>query len=247
MDSYTTQEEKPDQYAIFWSILTILILLMVVCVAAGFLVIFTNPYSSLNPFPPPTLPARAQLPTSTPTNAFIPLPPTWTATSSPVPVPTDTPKPTSTLPPTPTPITLTPTPPFTPTPPAGGYPFDVRQGFPKAIENIYHPELDCEWMGVGGQVVDLSDAPVTGLIVRLGGSLPGVKIEENTISLTGVALNYGRSGYEFKLADQPIASSDSLWIQLINQAGVPISEKVYFSTFASCTQNLILIDFKQTR
>jgi len=123
----------------------------------------------------------------------------------------------------------------------------VRQGFPKAIENIYHPELGCEWMGVGGQVVDLSDAPVTGLIVRLGGRLPGVKIEENTISLTGVALNYGRSGYEFKLADQPIASQGLLWVQLINQSGVPISEKVYFDTFDSCTQNLILIDFKQTR
>jgi hypothetical protein len=247
MDNYTTPEEKPDRYAIFWSILTILILLMAVCVAAGFLVIFTNPVSSLNPFPPPTLPVRAELPTSTPTNVVIPLPPTWTATSSPVPIPTDTPTPTSTLPPTPTPITLTPTPPFTPTPPEGGYPYAVRQGFPKAIENIYHPELGCEWMGVGGQVVDLSDAPVTGLIVRLGGRLPGVKIEENTISLTGVALNYGRSGYEFKLADQPIASQGLLWIQLINQSGVPISEKVYFDTFDSCTQNLILIDFKQTR
>jgi hypothetical protein len=247
MDNYTTSEEKPDRYAAFWSILTILILLIAVCVAAGFLVIFTNPDSSLNPFPPPTLPVRAELPTTTPTNEVIPLPPTWTATSSPVPIPTDTPTPTSTLPPTPTPITLTPTPPFTPTPPAGGYPYAVRQGFPKAIENIYHPELDCVWMGVGGQVVDLSDAPVTGLIVRLGGSLPGVKIEENTISLTGLALNYGRSGYEFKLADQPIASQDSLWIQLLNQAGTPISERVFFDTFESCTQNLILIDFKQTR
>ena len=96
-------------------------------------------------------------------------------------------------------------------------------------------------------MLDLSDAPVTGLIVRLGGSLPGVKIEQNSISLTGVALNYGRSGYEFKLADQPIASRNSLGVQLLNQAGVPISERVYFNTVESCTQNLILIDFKQTR
>jgi hypothetical protein len=180
MDNYATLEEKPDRTAIFWSILTILILLIAVCIAAGFLVVFTNPYSSLNPFPPPTLLARAELPTSTPTNEVIPLPPTWTATSSPVPIPTDTPTPTSTLPPTPTPITLTPTPPFTQC--LAVAPLCVRQGFPKAIENIYHPELDCTWMGVGGQVVDLSDAPVTGLIVRLGGSLPGVKIEENTIA-----------------------------------------------------------------
>lgn len=247
MNSYNEPEAKPDRSAVFWSLLTILILLMVVCVVAGFLVIFTNPYSALNPFPPPTLPARAMLPSATPTNAVLPLPPTWTPTSSPVPLPTDTPTPTWTLPPTPTPITLTPTPPFTPTPPPGGYPYEVRAGFPKAIENIYHPELGCNWMGVGGQVVDLSDAPVTGLIVRLGGSLPGVKIEENTLSLTGLAITYGRSGYEFKLADQPIASRDSLWVQLINQAGTPISERVYFSTYDSCAQNLILIDFKQAR
>jgi hypothetical protein len=247
MNNYTAPQAKPDRSAIFWSILAILFLLMVVCVVAVFAIIFTNPYSSLNPFPPPTLPARAQLPSATPTNVVIPLPPTWTATSSPVPIPSDTPTPTWTLPPTPTPITLTPTPPFTPMPPPGGYPYAVRQGFPKAIENIYHPELGCDWMGVGGQVVDLSDAPVTGLIVRLGGSLPGVKIEENTISLTGLALNYGRSGYEFKLADRPIASRNSLWIQLLNQAGAPISERAYFDTYESCTQNLILIDFKQVR
>lgn len=247
MNSYSVSESKPSRSGLFWSMLTILFLLMVVCVAAGFLVIFTNPSSALNPFPPPTLPARAMLPTATPTNAVIPLPATWTATSSPVPIPTETPTPTSTLPPTPTPITLTPTPPFTPTLPPEGYPYALRPGFPKAIENIYHPELGCDWMGVGGQVVDLSDAPVTGLIVRLGGRLPGVQIEENTYSLTGVALNYGRSGYEFKLADRPIASKNLLWIQLVNQAGVPISDRVYFSTFESCDQNLILIDFKQAR
>ena len=50
-----------------------------------------------------------------------------------------------------------------------------------------------------------------------------------------------------QLADQPIASNNSLWVQLINQAGTPISDKVFFSTYESCTQNLILIDFKQTR
>jgi hypothetical protein len=247
MKSYTAPEAKPDRSAIFWSLLTILVLLLVVCVVAAFLVVFTNPYSALNPFPPPTLPARAELPTATPTNAVIPLPATWTPTSSPVPIPTDTPTPTSTLPPTPTPVTLTSTPTVTPTPPPEGYPYEVRKGFPKAIENIFHPELGCEWMGVGGQVVDMSDAPVTGLIIRLGGSLPGEKIEANTFSLTGVALNYGRAGYEFKLADQPIASNNSLWVQLINQAGVPISDRVYFSTYESCTQNLILIDFKQAR
>ncbi|MFM8321574.1 MAG: hypothetical protein ACKOC5_11725, partial [Chloroflexota bacterium] len=145
---------------------------------------------------------------------------------------------------------LTPTPSMTPTlppTPSGGYPYEVRQGSPKAIPNIYYPELGCNWMGVGGQVVDRNDAPVTGLMVRLGGQAPGIVLEENTFTLTGVALNYGRSGYEFKLGDAPVPSKDVLWVQLVGQDGIPLSDKVYFQTYVACEQNLIIIDFKQVR
>jgi hypothetical protein len=100
-------------------------------------------------------------------------------------------------------------------------------------------------MGVGGQVLDINNAPVTGLIIQLGGELPGVKIPEHFITLTGVAINYGRSGYEFKLADKPIASRMSLWLQLLNQSGGSLSDKVYFDTYDNCEKNLIIIDFKQ--
>lgn len=102
-------------------------------------------------------------------------------------------------------------------------------------------------MGVGGQVLDMSNAPVIGLIIRLGGGLPGVRIPEDTFSLTGLALSYGRSGYEFTLANQPIASTGQLWIQLLNQEGGPLSEQVYFDTYSDCDKNLIIIDFVQTR
>jgi hypothetical protein len=100
-------------------------------------------------------------------------------------------------------------------------------------------------MGVGGQVVDMNGAPVTGLIIRLGGDLPGIKIPDHFITLTGVAINYGRSGYEFKLADKPVASKKSLWLQLVNQAGGPLSDKLFFDTYDDCEKNLIIIDFKQ--
>ncbi len=102
-------------------------------------------------------------------------------------------------------------------------------------------------MGVGGQVLDANGAPVVGLMIRLGGTLPGVNLPANFITLTGVALNYGRSGYEFKLADKPIASTRALWLQLLNQSSGPLSEKVYFDTYNSCEKNLIIIDFKQVR
>jgi len=249
MDAFDFKDESQSARsgsALIWNILTILALLGVACVGCMFVLIFTNPYSAFNPFPPPTLPSVLVLPTSTTTSSVI-LPPTWTPTVTPVPTFTDTPQPTSTLPPTPTPITITPTEPPPPTRPPGGYSFEVRQGSPKAIPNIYHPELGCNWMGVGGQAIDMNGSPITGLIIRLGGTLPGVTIPDHLMSLTGVALDYGRAGYEFKLADKPTASKRSLWVQLLDQSGVPLSDKAYFDTFASCDMNLIIIDFKRVR
>jgi len=107
--------------------------------------------------------------------------------------------------------------------------------------------LGCNWLGVGGQAVDMSGAPVVGLIVRIGGILPGVTLPDPLMSLTGVALNYGRAGYEFTLADHPIASLGSLWIQLLDSSGTPLSEQFFFETYDSCDKNLIIIDFKQIR
>jgi hypothetical protein len=242
-----TEIPARNRASAFWSCMTVLTLLAVAAVTCVFLMIFIDPTVALNPFPPPTLPAPASLPTDTPTPVIIELPATWTPTIEPTLPPTETPVPTDTLPPTPTPLTLTPTTTNTLPPPAEGYPYEVRTGSPKAIPNIYHPELACNWMGIGGQVVDMNDAPVTGLIIRLGGGAQGISVGPNTYTLTGVALTYGRSGYEFKLADAPVDSRGRLWVQILNQAGVPLSEQVYFDTFESCEQNLIIIDFKQVR
>lgn len=233
-------------FSVVVNIFTFFVLMAFIGVVCLFSIIFINPYSGINPFPPPTVQATAALPTATPTSIIV-LPPTWTATQTIQPTSTNTPIPLSTQTSTPTQFVFSPTPSATFTVPPEGYPFQVRQGSPQAIPNIYHPELDCQWMGVGGQAVDLSGGSVTGLIIRLGGSLPGVNLPDDMISLTGVALNYGRGGYEFTLADRPIASNGTLWLQLLEQSGIPLSDKVYFDTYDSCDQNLIIIDFKQVR
>ncbi len=59
-----------------WDILAIVTLIAVVIIGVVFLQIFVNPNTSLNPFPPPTLPAAVVIPTSTPTQRSMP--PTWT-------------------------------------------------------------------------------------------------------------------------------------------------------------------------
>lgn len=246
IDDYDPKAISRSRDRIF-NILTVLIFMSVLCLIAGFIVIFINPYTFLNPFPPPALPTPLSLPTASPTSIMA-LPPTWTATASSIPTATATQRPTATNPPTPTTFSLvTPSPTVTATEPPGGYPFDIQKGSPVAIANIYHPELGCNWMGVGGQTVDISGAPVTGLIIRLGGAVPGIDLPELVMNLTGVALNYGRGGYEFTLADQPIASKQSLWVQLLNQSSVPLSKKIYFDTYDDCSKNLIIINFKQVR
>ncbi len=59
-----------------WDILAVITLIAVFLIGIIFLQIFSNPYSSLNPFPPPTLPAAVVIPSSTATQRSMP--PTWT-------------------------------------------------------------------------------------------------------------------------------------------------------------------------
>ena len=61
-----------------WDVLSILGLLATCGVAAVVLMIFNNPNSGFNFFPPPTEIPTVEIPTSTPTR--FQLPPTWTAT-----------------------------------------------------------------------------------------------------------------------------------------------------------------------
>ncbi|MEA5077979.1 MAG: hypothetical protein VB013_05365 [Anaerolineaceae bacterium] len=83
-----------------WDILSIIVLLAALIVFGVVLAIFANPTSSINPFPPATLPPTIDIPTSTATSVM--LPPTWTPTV----YFTPTPRPTSTMFPTETPLVL---------------------------------------------------------------------------------------------------------------------------------------------
>jgi hypothetical protein len=144
-------------------------------------------------------------------------------------------------------VVITPPAPTVPATPgqSEGLAYEVQQGNPVAILNISHAELGCNWTGVGGQALGLNTAPVVGLIVQLGGSLNGRTIEATT--LTGTATQYGKAGYEFVLGNRPIASSQKLWVQLLDQELNPISEKVFFDTFSECEKSLVLISFNQVR
>ncbi len=249
MDAFELHEQvKPTRKVsdIIWNVLTVLVLLLVLCVATVFLLIFINPNAQWNPFPPPTLPPTLSFPTATSTPRLS-LPPTWTASPTLEPTITNTPEPTSTPAPTETPFSLFT---FTPTGAPGtpaSMPFVVGPGTPVGTSSLaFHPEAGCNWLGVAGQVFDLSGAPVSGQQVRLGGTLLGAPID--MLTLTGLTTAYGTNGfYEFTLGDKPVASSGTLWVQLLDQGGLPMSEKIYFDTYDACDKNLIFVNFKQAR
>ncbi len=227
-----------------WNVLSVLLILGIGLTGVGFISIFTNPYNSLNPFPPPTMPALLVLPTSTPTLRL--LPPTWTPTATNTVTPSMTP---------PSPVVVTDAVEVTPgalstpqpdeTEPPNRYAFAV-QGEVKAIDGtIFRPEHGCNWTGVAGQAYDLQGRPATGITVQVGGNLGRKYID--LISLTGTALWYGQAGYEVFLSDTPDNSQNTLWVRLLDQSGLPLSAKVYFSTTTDCKSNLVVINFKQQR
>ena len=238
-----TYEPRPRRSlgGLLLNLLTFFALLATLAAGLVLVVVFINPYLPFNPFPPPTLPARLGYPTPTNTPANY-LPATWTPTVSVTPRPTETATPTLVPTETATPTLGTPgTQELTGTLPA--YDFQVDE--PIYMQNSFINTLGCNWMGVGGQVFDMNGGPVRLQSVHMEGQLDSTPIALTT--LTGTAGVLGESGYVFDLATHPIASNLTLWIQLVDEAGMALSERVYLVTYDPCEQNFVLVNWRQVR
>jgi hypothetical protein len=237
MDAFDFKEPtKPrNTKELAWNILTILVLVSICCVAGVTASIIINPAGAIQVSTGGKA-TDAIIPSITPTPRLA-LPPTWTAG------PTDTAEPTETAVPSQTPFpTDKPGASATPLPP--GSMSYVPQGEIQLIQDF--GGLGCNWLGVGGGVTDLRGNPVAGLFVQLGGNFNG-KLFDTKTTMTGIARQYGEGGYEFQIADKPIASNKTLWVQLIDQADLPLSDRIYFQTTDDCTKNLVYISFKQVK
>jgi hypothetical protein len=245
--------QKRQRKDSLWNWFSILVLLGAAGAVFVFYLIYQNPQSVFNPYPPPTMPAALALPTATETPPSLPA--TWTPEISATPQPNVTLDPVGTEEMTDV-VSIGETQSSTlmaatedpGTAVSSNYPYMIK-GTPAPIAAVIidSSRQECDWMGVGGQVHDLQGRPVTGVVVQLGGKLDGSPISQ--FSLTGTALNYGPAGYEFKLSDHPIASQGTLWIRLIDQSNYQISSKIYFDTYDmdDCSKNLVIINFKQVR
>jgi len=240
MDGFELKtEHKVNRKAVVFNILTILVLFSIGCLLYYMVSIFINPDSSLNFFPPPAVPTRYQTPTSTITP--IQLEATWTSTVTVAPSVTRTKVPTWTpLPEMVTPsITETPTetqePTLTPTVGPAGAQFEYRPSV------SIHPDQGCSWIGVGGVVLNPDGSPLPLQTIQVGGTLNGQAVSKMTWS--GNATAYGTSGFEFVLGQLPVASSQTLWLQLFDNTGKPLTLRIPFDTSASCEENLVLVTF----
>jgi hypothetical protein len=228
------------------NIFTAILLLGIGIVVLGFFTIFTNPNANpieqLRPVVVITVP-----PTLTPTITPQKLPPTYTPAPSNTPNPTATLRPSSTFSPTDTPFSLVTPPTTNPNATATSvFPYIIQDKNPLYIDyNVINPTRGCAFMGVGGQIFDNNGAPKLQIVIELGGMVQGLAI--TNLALSGTAQSYGQAGYELPISDSPIATNKTIYIQLRDQAGTPVSEKIYFDTFDDCEKNLVLINFYQTR
>jgi hypothetical protein len=239
------KKASPD---LVWNLLTLVMVSMTLCACGFFFNLLMNPTSPLNPFPPRTPVAPPPTATQTPLGFDS----TWTPTGTTQPTETATRRPTFTpiftatlyIRPTATP-NYSPTPTVIPskTPRPEGMPYSVTVNYNDSV--TFRADTSCASMYVAGQALDSKNSPVTGLQVKLGGSVPGKTFLPVLTTLTGISPVYGQSGFEFDLRIKPTASTKSLWVQLFDQSGAPLTEQYKLTTSSDCKKNLILIRFQQ--
>lgn len=248
MDNFELKPEESNvnRTPLVWNILTGLVLLGILGVGFYYLSIFTNPNSPLNPFPPAWMPTSYQ--TATFTNTWIQQPATWTPTITIPPEASRTKAPTWTLLPEMVTPSETQTPGITST---ASIQTITATAMPASAVITYipstnfHPDKGCNWLGVGGKVLGTDGKPLINQYIQMGGTLNTKSITLLTLSST--APIYGASGFEFVLSNHAIASSHTLWIQLFDIKNNPLTDKIYFDTYADCARNLVTIVFTRTR
>ena len=162
------------------------------------------------------------------------IPPTFEVT----PTQTQTLEPTATRTPEPT---LT----YTPTPTEKPMPFVIK-GMPKGYPNeMLFPQYACEeYLFIGGEILDLREAPVFDLTVKLGGTYGGSLVDQTSVS--GDVTVYGESGFGFALENLRIRESE-LTIQLFDANGEALSALTTLSITGNCDTNLVIVNYKQVR
>jgi hypothetical protein len=231
------------------NLLTGVVVLATAAACAVTVMMFANPYNAFNPFPPPTLPSIAVLPSPTTTDAvsnFPTFPPTFTHTSTITLTPTitNTPRPvtaTNTRPP------ATDTPESSPTPSATEDLTQQAQLTENVATNTLAPTLTATVTPTASKtrsafpftVQGGAPLPIQNFANSEGCNWMGIAgqafdLQGNPIinlvvhlegggveldAVTGTKTAYGAGGYEFFLNNRPVQSSGEFEIQLLDPSG----------------------------
>ncbi|MCZ7553920.1 MAG: hypothetical protein M5U05_15265 [Anaerolineales bacterium] len=117
-------------------------------------------------------------------------------------------------------------------------------GTPTSISNFLAPAAGCNWSGIGGQLFDSTSNPMPGKIIKLDGTLQGTPI--NLLGVSGGEIKLGPAGFAFKIADQPVASNATLFMQVLDITGAALTPRMAVQTYADCQRNFILLNVKAT-
>ena len=201
----------------------------------------------------PTLVAAIEIPSATPSPGSAGLAPTWTppallptvtplpfstlkpsVTPSPLPIfptktATPTPTPTNTNTPTATPLGPTPT----PSPTRSAFPFTKTDNSPFYLQN-HANNAGCGWLGLAGEVLDLTLNPVPIDSYRV--HVWGGGIDERII--VGSAPDW-----EQFVFDSPVMRDYN--VQLESPNGTAVSQIYRVQTRPNCNENLLQINFIQ--
>lgn len=117
-----------------------------------------------------------------------------------------------------------------------GFSYVMQRDNPVYMQNWVN-SLGCAWLGIAGQVFDLSGRPVVGLTVHVVGG----GVDETDV--TGAHLMYGPGGYELQLADHVMTTTNTYQLQVLSSGGQALSDWYAIPTFQDCSKNLILVNF----
>lgn len=247
---------KKKRNPLIYNLFTLLFLLGIVGLIAYVAILWQDPYSSLNLFPPSTpLPIYAsETPTLTPTITATPSrTPTFTPTSTPI-TPTATDAPTETFTPvalsdlgitlgTPSPVaqntTSDPDAPTVASTPEFAYSLQAVAG--RRVVYIANPSGrgGCAWSSITGTVTDLQGAALNGYGIRIQGE----NLDETLAS--GSTPSAGRGGFEILLGIEAIAADYT--VQLLDPSGEAVSPVYPVTTSADCALNIAKLQFVQIR
>lgn len=126
------------------------------------------------------------------------------------------------------------------------YPYTLQIMNPHYLTNFTHQDLGCGWLGIGGQIFNGEGVVQKNIIIKIGGVLNGAPaIEKMTMPQAEpmIDIAYGPGGYEITLANAPVESDSTAWIQLFSLDGKPLSEQIDLVTYDDCSKNLLLMNF----